>query len=33
VLTESAVDPNANPNVDARNHSLALFDRGDEITV
>jgi len=33
VLTESAVDPNANPKYDARNHSLVLFDRGDEITV
>jgi len=32
VLTESAVDPNANPKYDARNHSLVLFDR-DEITV
>jgi redox-sensitive bicupin YhaK (pirin superfamily) len=33
VLTESAVDPNANPKYDARNHSLVLFDRGDEIAV
>ena len=33
VLTESAVDPNTNPKYDARNHSLVLFDRGDEITV
>ena len=33
VLTESAVDPNAAPVYDARNHSLVLFDRGDEIVV
>jgi len=33
VLTESAVDPNAPPTYDARNHSLVLFDRGDEIVV
>ena len=33
VLTESAVDPNAEPVYDARNHSLVLFDRGDEIVV
>ena len=33
VLTESAVDPAATPAYDARNHSLVLFDRGDEITV
>jgi quercetin 2,3-dioxygenase len=33
VLTESAVDPNAAPVYDAKNHSLVLFDRGDEITV
>jgi hypothetical protein len=33
VLTESAVDPNAVPVYDARNHSLVLFDRGDEIVV
>src|SRR5689334_1257278 len=33
VLTESPVDPNANAKYDARNHSLVLFDRGDEITV
>jgi redox-sensitive bicupin YhaK (pirin superfamily) len=33
VLTESAVDPNAHPVYDARNHSLVLFDRGDEIVV
>jgi redox-sensitive bicupin YhaK (pirin superfamily) len=33
VLTESAVDPNAAPVYDAANHSLVLFDRGDEIVV
>jgi hypothetical protein len=33
VLTESGVDPNAAPVYDARNHSLVLFDRGDEIVV
>ena len=33
VLTESAVDPNATPVYDAHNHSLVLFDRGDEIVV
>jgi hypothetical protein len=33
VLTESAVDPNAAPIYDASNHSLVLFDRGDEIVV
>ena len=33
VLTESAVDPNAAPVYDARNHSLVLFDQGDEIVV
>jgi redox-sensitive bicupin YhaK (pirin superfamily) len=33
VLTESAVNPNAPPAYDARNHSLVLFDRGDEIVV
>jgi hypothetical protein len=33
VLTESAVDPNALPAYDAKNHSLVLFDRGDEIEV
>jgi redox-sensitive bicupin YhaK (pirin superfamily) len=33
VLTESGVDPNATPVYDAANHSLVLFDRGDEITV
>ena len=33
VLTESAVDPNTQPVYDAENHSLVLFDRGDEIVV
>jgi quercetin 2,3-dioxygenase len=33
VLTESAIDPNAQPVYDAKNHSLVLFDRGDEIVV
>ena len=33
VLTESGVDPNADPVYDATNHSLVLFDRGDEIVV
>ncbi len=33
VLTESAVDPNASAVYDAKNHSLVLFDRGDEIVV
>jgi redox-sensitive bicupin YhaK (pirin superfamily) len=33
VLTDRVVDPNAAPEYDARNHSLVLFDRGDEITV
>ena len=33
VLTESAVDPNAEAKYDATNHSLVLFDRGDEIVV
>ncbi|HEY1806743.1 MAG TPA: pirin family protein [Terracidiphilus sp.] len=33
VLTESAVDPNAEAVYDANNHSLVLFDRGDEIVV
>jgi redox-sensitive bicupin YhaK (pirin superfamily) len=33
VLTESAVDPNATPKYDVGNHSLVLFDRGDEIVV
>ena len=33
VLTESGADPNATPAYDAKNHSLVLFDRGDEIAV
>src|SRR5215471_361407 len=33
VLTESAVDPNAAPKYEVSNHSLVLFDRGDEIVV
>src|SRR5262249_13893474 len=33
VVTESAVDPNAAPVYDVSNHSLVLFDRGDEIVV
>ncbi|HVC48525.1 MAG TPA: pirin family protein [Terracidiphilus sp.] len=33
VLTESAVNPNAEAKYDAKNHSLVLFDRGDEIVV
>ncbi|HKS68702.1 MAG TPA: pirin family protein [Candidatus Acidoferrales bacterium] len=33
VLTDQVVDPNATPVYDARNHSLVLFDRGDEIAV
>ena len=33
VLTESAVGPNALAVYDAKNHSLVLFDRGDEIVV
>jgi redox-sensitive bicupin YhaK (pirin superfamily) len=33
VLTESGVDSNATPVYDAKNHSLVLFDRGDEISV
>jgi redox-sensitive bicupin YhaK (pirin superfamily) len=33
VLTEDGSDPNATPVYDAKNHSLVLFDRGDEITV
>jgi quercetin 2,3-dioxygenase len=33
VLTEQAADPNAPPEYDAKNHSLVLFDRGDEIVV
>ena len=33
VLTDQVVDPNAAPTYDADNHSLVLFDRGDEIVV
>jgi hypothetical protein len=33
VLTESATDPKAAPVYDARNRSMVLFDRGDEIMV
>jgi redox-sensitive bicupin YhaK (pirin superfamily) len=33
VLTESGVDPNETPVYDVANHSLVLFDRGNEITV
>ncbi|MGD0801094.1 MAG: pirin family protein [Terracidiphilus sp.] len=33
VLTESAADPKAPAVYDAKNHSLVLFDRGDEIAV
>jgi redox-sensitive bicupin YhaK (pirin superfamily) len=33
VLTEQAADPNAPPAYDAANHSLVLFDRGDEVVV
>jgi hypothetical protein len=33
VLTESAINPLAPPVYDAKNHSLVLFDRGDEIQV
>ena len=33
VLTEQAARPDAPPVYDARNHSLVLFDRGDEIAV
>ena len=33
MLTDKVVDPNAAPVYDAKNHSLVLFDRGDEITV
>ena len=33
VLTEQAADPDAAPVYDVKNHSLVLFDRGDEITV
>jgi quercetin 2,3-dioxygenase len=33
VLTDQVIDPDAPPVYDARNHSLVLFDRGDEISV
>src|SRR6185369_13035547 len=33
VLTEQASDPNAEPVYDTTNHSLVLFDRGDEIVI
>src|SRR5665213_2096562 len=33
VLTESGADPNAAAVYDASNHSLVLFDRGDEVVV
>jgi len=33
VLTEQAADPNAPTKYDVSNHSLVLFDRGDELTV
>ena len=33
VLTEQASDPNAPAKYDATNHTLVLFDRGDEIVV
>ncbi|MBS1876173.1 MAG: pirin family protein [Acidobacteria bacterium] len=33
VLTEQAADPAAEPVYDARNHSMVLFDRGDEVVV
>jgi quercetin 2,3-dioxygenase len=33
VLTEQVAKPDAAPVYDVRNHSLVLFDRGDEITV
>jgi redox-sensitive bicupin YhaK (pirin superfamily) len=33
VLTESAQDSNAPAKYDVSNHSLVLFDRGDEISV
>jgi redox-sensitive bicupin YhaK (pirin superfamily) len=33
VLTDKVIDPNAPPVYDAGNHSLVLFDRGDEISV
>jgi redox-sensitive bicupin YhaK (pirin superfamily) len=33
VLTEQVAKPDAPPAYDARNHSLVLFDRGDEVVV
>jgi hypothetical protein len=33
VLTEDAANPNVDPVYDAANHSLVLFDRGDEVVV
>jgi redox-sensitive bicupin YhaK (pirin superfamily) len=33
VLTEQAADPDAVPVYDVNNHSLVLFDRGDEVVV
>ena len=33
VLTEQVAKPDAPPVYDATNHTLVLFDRGDEITV
>ncbi len=33
VLTDDTSSPNAAPTYDAKNHSLVLFDRGDEIVV
>jgi redox-sensitive bicupin YhaK (pirin superfamily) len=33
VLTEQGANPNAPPQYDVSNHSLVLFDRGDELTV
>lgn len=33
VFTESSIDPNAPPKYDVSNHSLVLFDQGDEIVV
>ena len=33
VLTEQGADPDAPPVYDVKNHSLVLFDRGDEISV
>jgi quercetin 2,3-dioxygenase len=33
VLTEQVAKPTAEPVYDAKNHSLVLFDRGDELTV